>query len=117
MREQVSLYLSAPTGLILFGIGLLGLFNIQLTLNNVFSVLTESLNASPGIDTAYYLGLALLGFWLTLNMQVRLAAALALGLVLGKIVFLNLFFHFGILLPLSVSVILLMLVFGKFEHA
>ncbi|WP_322895222.1 MULTISPECIES: hypothetical protein [unclassified Yoonia] len=82
-----SAYISASfAGLLLFCIGILGLSGMPVALNPAITVLLEPLGWAHVYDTAYYLAFVFLGLWLVLCVYTRIAALLALALVMMKFV-------------------------------
>lgn len=111
MFANLKYYVSLTTGLVLFGIGFLGVFEIPLSLGPEWTVLLTPLGYAHWIDTVYFALLAALGFWLTLCMAVRIPAGIGLGLVTGKILLLGARLEFGYLVPILLTAALLTLVF------
>lgn len=113
-------YLCLVSGLVLFGLGSYGLLGIPKSDIRTITMLLEPLGYSDLLDRAYLVFLALVGFWLTLRMTVRVPAAIGLGLVLGKMMFLNLSGFFSATLAVALSLIvfsaLLRLITTKAEN-
>jgi hypothetical protein len=73
-------------GLLLFCIGVIGLSGMPFDANPAITVMFQSISESRRIDHTYYFALILVGIWLVLDIRARMAAMLALALVLVKIV-------------------------------
>ena len=84
--EYCAYICASIAGLVLFCIGIIGLSGAPFALSPSVSVLLEPLGRGAQLDTIYYAALIVLGIWLVLYMQARLAALLALVLVLVKVV-------------------------------
>lgn len=72
-------------GLILFCVGMIGLSGMPFALNPAVSVLLEPLGHADRYDNAYYVAMIALGVWLVLYVSARIAAVLALALILIKV--------------------------------
>jgi hypothetical protein len=73
-------------GLLLFCIGVIGLSGMPFAANPAITVMFEPIGTSARLDQLYYLALIVVGIWLVLYLHARMAALLALALVLIKIV-------------------------------
>ncbi|WP_019955289.1 hypothetical protein [Yoonia vestfoldensis] len=71
--------------MLLFCIGVIGLSGMPFDVNPAITVLFQPLGDSRAINQTYYFALILVGIWLVLYVKARLAALLALGLVLLKV--------------------------------
>lgn len=76
---------ASVAGMMLFFIGLIGLSDATFVLSPAVTMLLQPLGYGDRYDLIYYTGLVVLGVWLVLSLQARLAAILALILVLAKI--------------------------------
>lgn len=72
-------------GLLLFCIGVIGLSGMDFAENPAITVLFQPLGSSPRVEQSYYLALIVVGIWLVLYIQARIAALVALALVLLKV--------------------------------
>jgi hypothetical protein len=106
MLYHTANYLCLVSGLVLFGLGSYGLMGVPKSDIRTITLLLEPLGYSELLDNAYLVFLAIIGFWLTLRMNVRIPAALGLGLVLGKMLFLNLTGFLSGSLAVALSLIL-----------
>ena len=84
-------FLTIGSGLILFGLGMFGLLGPDyLTLRlHLITHLLIPMGFDPVLDTAYLGLIAVLGFWLTLGVYVRIPAAITLGAIIGKLLLVN----------------------------
>ncbi len=82
---MISYYISLVTGLILFGIGMIGVARIPANPIEQITILLEPMGFGPSVDNAYWLGLASIGVWLSLWVYVRIPAILALAMIFFKI--------------------------------
>lgn len=101
--HYIANFICVTSGLILFGLGVYGLTDERALQPHV---LTELLRPS-GFGTIFdriHLGiLAVLGFWLTIGLYVRIPAAIALALVLGKLMLVGENMSFDRLIVLSLA--------------
>ena len=86
MLDYVSYISATIAGLMLFSIGVLGLSGMPFSVNPSITHLLEPLGWATKYDTAYFIAFIFMGIWLVLSVFVKLAAVLALALVVLKIV-------------------------------
>lgn len=72
-------------GLVLFCIGLIGLTGTPHALSPAATLLLQPMGYGESLERYYYIALIVIGVWLVLYLQARIAAMLALVLVLAKI--------------------------------
>ena len=83
---DLTVYLaSLLAGLLLFGIGIIGAFDLPAQPSEPITVLLMPLFGEV-LDRIYWAALAFLGFWLTLSYHARPAAGAATVLVVGKLI-------------------------------
>lgn len=76
---------ASVAGLLLFCIGLIGISGATFALSPAVTVLLQPLGYGDRYDLFYYIAMIVLGVWLVLYLYARLAAILALALILAKI--------------------------------
>ncbi len=103
--------LCAVTGTAMFLIGLYGVLGAPLRPPRYLTVLLEPSGWDERIDRGYYGVLALLGFWLTLGIGVRIVASLALALILGKVLMVGETYHVSVMLPIALAINLSLLLY------
>lgn len=105
MLYHVANFLCLFCGITLFALGSFGILSVPRTDLTLLTLLLEPTGFSTYADQAYLMILALLGFWLTLRIHVRVPAALALGLILGKLIILDETRLFGISASVTLSLV------------
>lgn len=114
---MISYYVSLATGLILFGIGIIGVARIPANPIEQITILLEPMGFGDAVDNAYWLGLAAIGVWLSIWVHVRIPAILALVMIIFKIA------HFEGVIPealtgvLSVLLIIVLLQRKQNQHS
>lgn len=104
--NSLSFAASAISGLVFFGIGFIGLTGMPAHPIEQLTVLLEPTGYGHKVDTAYLVAISITGAWLILFIWARLAATIAMILVLSKIML-----EYG-LLALAVTVLLCGLIAG-----
>ena len=115
--ESYLYMLCSVTGTSMFLLGLYGLIGVPLRPPRYLTVLLEPSGWDPRVDLAYYGVLALLGFWLTLGVGIRIVASLALALILGKVLMVGDNFHVNVLLPIALTINLSLLLYRMIVRA
>ncbi len=87
--EALAFWLSLCAGLLLFGLAVIGFFQIEAQPIEALTILLEPLGMGPNLDQAFHIVMGILGAWLTLGFYTRAAATLALGLILTKVLFIK----------------------------
>ena len=105
MLYHVANILCLVTGLILFGLAVFGLMDVPQADSTLLSVILQPSGYSPLLDQVYLGVIGLLGFWLTLRIHVRVPAAIALGLILGKMILVQASGTLGIVVTVGLSLI------------
>jgi len=117
MNRTIYSHLAITVGLILFAIGLAGVSGHTLEVQPFLSVLMAETKLGHTADQIYYFVLLLLGFWLTLCVQVRIPASIALSFVLGKVAVVGGEFQFGAVFPLALSISLALILWRMTVNA
>lgn len=103
--HHVANILCVTSGLCLFGLGLYGLMDNQSLDPHCLTDLLRPMGYGTWIDKVHLGLLGVLGFWLTIGLQTRIPAAVALALLLGKLLLLGEALSLDKLLILSLSLI------------
>lgn len=103
--HHVAKFLGVTSGLTLFGLGLYGLQGNQSLDAHFLTELLRPMGFGTGLDQIHLGLLAVLGFWLTIGLRTRIPAAVALALVLGKLLVLGAALSVDKLLILSLSLV------------
>lgn len=104
--NSLSFAASAISGLVLLGIGFIGLTGMPARPIEQLTILLEPTGYGHKVDTAYLIAISITGGWLVLFVWARLAATMAMFLVLSKIML-----EYG-LLALVLTVLLCGLIVG-----
>lgn len=103
--HHVANILCVTSGLCLFGLGLYGLMDNQSLDPHDLTEMLRPMGYGGWIDKVHLGLLGVLGFWLTIGLRTRIPAAVALALVLGKLLLLGQALSLDKLLILSLSLI------------
>lgn len=103
--HHVANILCVTSGLCLFGLGLYGLMDSQSLDPHYLTEMLRPMGYGGWIDKVHLGLLGVLGFWLTIGLRTRIPAAVALALVLGKLLLLGEALSLDKLLILSLSLI------------
>lgn len=114
--HHIANILCITSGLCLFGLGLYGLLDHQSLDAHVLTEMLAPMGYGTWIDKVHLAILGVVGFWLTIGMQTRIPAAVALALVLAKLLLLGEALSLDKLLILSLSLICFAAILQMITH-